>query len=189
MPRFRLSLVMLPLVAAGTEGSASLLDTFAPKRYETMELFSRSNASHNLLPFVGPLGAAVVLFAVCSFATSAPATRTLPRWMFACLPPLAFAFQEHVEYVLGHGQVPWTLVVDPIFAAGLLLQVPFAVAAYLVARLLVEVAVAIGERASAPRAARRRAAISARPGRDVFVRLQVADRRRHTRGPPRPLAA
>jgi hypothetical protein len=189
MARLRPCLVMLPLVAAGTEGAASVVDMFAPNKYKTVELFSRSNASHNLLPLAAALGAALLLYAVCSVATSAPAARRLPRLMFACLPPLAFALQEHVEYIVGHGQVPWTLVIDPIFVSGLLLQIPFAVAAYLLARLLVEVAAAIAECASASRAEQQRAAISPRPGRDVLIRLQVVDGRRRTRGPPRPLAA
>jgi hypothetical protein len=189
MARLRLWLVMIPLVAAGTEGAASLLDTFAPKRYETVELFSRSNTSHHLLPLTAALGAAVLLCAMCSFATSAPAARRFPRLMFACLPPLAFALQEHVEYIVGHGHVPWTLAISPIFAAGLLLQIPFAVAAFLVSRLLVKVAVAIAERASASRAARRRAATSARPGRDVLVRLEIVAGRSRPRGPPPPLTA
>jgi hypothetical protein len=189
MGRWRLWLVMLPLVAAGTEGAASLVDTFAPKRYETVELFSRSNASHNLLPLAAALGAALLLGAMCSLATSAPAARTLPRLMFACLPPVAFALQEHVEYVVGHGHVPWTLVVDRTFAAGLLLQIPVAVAAYLLSRLFVEVAVAITGRASRPRTARRRSSISARPTSDVISPPHLLDSRRRTRGPPQPLAA
>jgi hypothetical protein len=189
MARLRLWLVMLPLVGAGTEGAASLLDAFAPKRYETVELFSRSNASHDLLPLAAALGAAVLLCAMCSLATSAPAARRFPRLVFACLPPFAFALQEHIEYVLGHGHVPWTLIIHPIFAVGLLLQIPFAVAAYLLARLLMKVAVAIADRSSTPCVARRRAAVSARPGREVLCRLHLVDGRRRPRAPPQPLAA
>jgi hypothetical protein len=181
-------LVMLPLVAAGTESAASLVDRFAPKRYETVELFSRSNASHSVLPLAAALGAAVLLYAVYSAARNAPSARRLPRSIVVYLPPLAFALQEHAEYVLRHGRVPWTLVIDPIFAAGLLLQIPFAVAAYLVARFLVEVAVAIAERASVSRAARHRVADAARPGSDVLARLQVVVGHRRPRGPPKPLA-
>jgi len=59
-----------------------------------LELFSSSNSSHSLLPVAAALGAALLLCAVCSFALSAPAAQGLPRVMFACLPPLAFALQE-----------------------------------------------------------------------------------------------
>jgi hypothetical protein len=184
MARLRLWLVMLPLVAAGTEGAASLVDAFAPQKYKTVELFSSSNSSHNLLPVAAALGAALLLCAVCSFATSAPAAPGLPRVMFACLPPLAFALQEHVEYVIGHGHVPWTLAVDPTFGAGLLLQIPFAVAAYVLARLLVAVAVANRWARPEPHVARQRATILVRAGRDALGRLQLVDGRRRTRGPP-----
>src|SRR5215212_8080592 len=117
MTTLRLWLVMLPLLLAGTEGAASLLDTFAPRSYESAELFSASNASHELLPLFLVLGVAVLVWAICSFAASAHARRRHPRWTFACLPPVVFAVQEHVEYVVGHGHVPWLLSTSPIFLA------------------------------------------------------------------------
>ena len=48
MTRLRLWLVILPLLAAGTQCAASLLDTFAPRSYESAELFSRSRAARRL---------------------------------------------------------------------------------------------------------------------------------------------
>jgi hypothetical protein len=81
--RIRLWLVVVPLVAAGTESAASLVDRFAPKSYVTAELFSRSNGSHHLLPLAAAVGAALVLYALRSIATDAPATPRLPPWMFA----------------------------------------------------------------------------------------------------------
>jgi hypothetical protein len=190
MTRLRLWLVMLPLVVAGTQGAASLVDTFAPRSYEGVELFSRSNASHNLVPLLAGLGAAVLVAAVLSIAGSAPAKRRLPALVFACLPPLVFAIQEHVEYVLAHGHVSWTLVASPIFLAGLVLQIPFAAAAYVLARLLVGVAVAIAEHAATRRpAARSRLLICGWPRGDVPRPLRFSAGRRLTRGPPHPIAA
>jgi hypothetical protein len=189
MTRLRLWLVMLPLLAAGTQGAASVVDTFAPPSYEGVELFSRSNASYSLVPLVAALGAAVLLGAAWSVATSVPAVRRLPMWGFACLPPLVFVVQEHVEYVLAHGHLPWTLSSSPIFIAGLLLQMPFAAAAYLVARLLLGVAVAIAELAAERRRApQRRAPICVRPGGDLPRRLGFRGGGRLTRGPPDPIA-
>ncbi len=187
----RLWLVMLPLLIAGTEGATSLLDRFAPQSYETVELFSQSNSSHGLLPLVAAAGGAALLWAVCSFATNAPPTRQHPRWPFACLPPLAFALQEHVEYVIGHGHVSWLLAANPVFLAGLLLQAPFALAAYVLARLLVEVAFAIAERRLPPRGASpRRPPVFVRPsGRGAARRLRFVGDRTLTRGPPRALTA
>jgi hypothetical protein len=64
MTGLRFGFVLLPFLVAGTQGAASLVDTFAPKSYEGVELFSRSNASHHLIPLVAGLGAAVALGAV-----------------------------------------------------------------------------------------------------------------------------
>ena len=54
--------------------------------------------------------------------------------VFASLAPAIFAFQEHFERVFHDGAFPWDEVVRPTFVVGLLLQAPFALAAYLVAR-------------------------------------------------------
>jgi hypothetical protein len=45
--------------------------------------------------------------------------------------------------VLQHGALSHTLAAEPVFLLGLLLQIPFAAAAYLVARALVTVAVTL----------------------------------------------
>jgi hypothetical protein len=181
---------MLPLLAAGTQGAASLLDRFAPSSYENVELFSRGNSTHRLLPFVVALGGAVLVYAVCRVAMSAPARRRHPGWAFAFLPPLVFAVQEHAEYIAGHGHVPWLLVVNPVFLAGLLLQAPFAIAAYAAARALVDVAVAIVERWCGARVVlRRRPPVCARPGGTRVPRRLFVNGRTRTRGPPFSIAA
>jgi hypothetical protein len=186
--RLRLWLVMVPLLAAGAEGAASILDRFAPPSYENAELFARGNASHVLLPVVAALGVAILLYAVCHVATSAPARRRNPGWAFACLPFLIFALQEHVEYVVGHGHVPWLLAANPVFLAGLVLQAPFAIAAYMLARTLLGVAVAIAERRRAVRVAWRRRPPLCPAGTDAPLRLRFVGCPRLTRGPPHAIA-
>ncbi len=69
--------------------------------------------------------------------------RTVPIWAFALLPPAGFVIQEQLEHLLQHGALSSTLVVEPVFLLGFLLQVPFAAAAYLVARAVVTVAVTL----------------------------------------------
>ena len=64
-----------------------------------------------------------------------------PLWVFAVLPPGGFLVQEQVEHVLEYGGLSQTLFVEPVFLVGLLLQIPFAAAAYLIARAVVTVAV------------------------------------------------
>ena len=161
-----------------------------PEGYEGAELFSRSSASYSLLPLVVALGGIALCCSLWSFATAAPERRRLPLWVFACLPAGAFAAQEHVEFAVAHGRVPWTLVASPVFLAGLLLQIPFGALAYLAARLLVRIASAIARRGPGRGpAVRRRSSICARPRDDAPRRLRSSGDRRLTRGPPSPLAA
>lgn len=64
----------------------------------------------------------------------------VPAWVFALLPPLAFVIQEVLERWLAGGSFPWWAFLQPTFFAGLLLQLPFALLAYLVAHWLTRVA-------------------------------------------------
>ncbi len=183
--RLRLWLLILPLLVAGTQIATAILDQFAPPSYESAELFSRGNESHAILPVVVALGRRPRVRGL----PRGHATRTSrlhPSWTFACLPPLIFTLQEHVEYVVGHGHIPWLLAANPVFLAGLALQVPFAIAAYVLAHALLDVAVAIAERRCATRVAwRRRPPISLRPGTTFHPRrLRFAGGHRLTRGPP-----
>ena len=60
-------------------------------------------------------------------------------WAFGLVAPALFTCQEHFERLAHDGTVPW-LAGERTFLAGLALQLPFALAAYLVARLLLRVA-------------------------------------------------
>jgi hypothetical protein len=66
------------------------------------------------------------------------------------LPPLAFVAQEFIERFLHTGQVPWMTVVQPAFLIGLALQLPFALAALVLAWALDSAAHAIGDALAAP---------------------------------------
>jgi hypothetical protein len=59
-----------------------------------------------------------------------------PVRLFVLLPPLGFTLQEHIERLIGTGGLPPDLVLEPTFITGLALQLPFAVAALLVAHTL-----------------------------------------------------
>jgi hypothetical protein len=72
--------------------------------------------------------------------TRRPATSPL----IVLLPPIAFVTQEIVERLAHSGQVPWTLPLQPAFLLGLALQLPFALAALLLAWALDSAARAIG---------------------------------------------
>lgn len=76
-------------------------------------------------------------------ALSGRGSRRAPIWAFALLPPTAFVIQEHLEHALQHGALSSTLALEPVFLLGLVLQLPFAAAAYLAARAIVTVAVTL----------------------------------------------
>jgi hypothetical protein len=59
-----------------------------------------------------------------------------PLRLFALLPPVGFAVQEHLERLIGTGGIPHDLVLEPTFLVGLALQLPFAVVALLLAHAL-----------------------------------------------------
>lgn len=66
-----------------------------------------------------------------------------PLWLFAVLPPAGFAVQEHLERLLQTGALPWGTALEAVFAVGVLLQIPFALAAYLAARVLFTLAAVV----------------------------------------------
>jgi hypothetical protein len=59
---------------------------------------------------------------------------------FALLAPAAFVVQEHLETLLHTGAAPFGTALQPTFLPGLLLQIPFALAGYAIARALVRLA-------------------------------------------------
>ncbi len=67
-------------------------------------------------------------------------------WRFAFVAPVVFAAQEHLERLAHDGAIPWSTALQGTFLAGLALQLPFALAAYLLARLLLSMARALGRR-------------------------------------------
>jgi hypothetical protein len=70
-------------------------------------------------------------------------SRVAPLW-FLLLPPLSFALQEFAERLLHAESAPFSAIHEPAFIAALLLQIPFGLLAYLVARLLLAVAAEVG---------------------------------------------
>lgn len=101
------------------------------------------------LRFCVALCLTVVLLAVgASFLGRARRVRRLapPLWLFALLPPVGFAVQEHLERLLHTGALPYGASLETVFLVGILLQLPFALAAYLAARAFVSLAVAVAAR-------------------------------------------
>ena len=103
-------------------------------------------------------------------------THPPPTWAFGLLGAGGFAAMEHVER-LGHG-VPW-LLTSPLFLLGLALQLPFALATWLLARALL--ALEVPGRARPPRRPRLVSAVRTATGAPVTAGLRVRPR---PRGPP-----
>ena len=98
---------------------------------------------------VGVLLAGLALQALSAFRGEPrrPATSRL----IVLLSPVAFVAQELIERFLHTGQLPWTTVIEPAFLIGFALQLPFALAALLLAWALDSAARAVGTAlASAP---------------------------------------
>ena len=68
----------------------------------------------------------------------------LQRAVFFALPLIGFGIQEHLERLLSTGAFPLGAVLEPTFAVGLVLQIPFALVAYLIACVLLSLSERIG---------------------------------------------
>ena len=94
---------------------------------------------------------------------------------FAVMPIVGFVFQEHLEHLVAARELEVSFFLSPPFVVGLALQLPFALAAMLVARLILRVirtaGAALGE-------------LDARPW-CVFSDLSVPAARSGVDGPPR----
>lgn len=90
----------------------------------------------------GVLLVGLALQAAAGFHGSPRRAATSP--LIVLLSPAAFVTQEIVERLAHTGQVPWTLPLQPGFLFGLALQLPFALAALLLAWVLDSAARAIG---------------------------------------------
>jgi hypothetical protein len=104
---------------------------------------------HGYLAHAPQLIAVIVTVALATLAlwTRSPRVR---MWPFPTLALAAFVAQEHVERLLHTGELPW-LGSHPAFLVGVALQVPVALAVWLVARWLLRVVTATATRRPAPR--------------------------------------
>jgi hypothetical protein len=78
----------------------------------------------------------ITLAGLALYVVSGAVRRTPSPWTLALLPPVGFVMQEHLERLAVSGAFPAQLVAEPRFLLGLLLQIPFALAALVCARVL-----------------------------------------------------
>jgi hypothetical protein len=114
--------------------------------------------------------------------------RPAPPLVFAILPPLGFTVQELVERWQVVGGLPWWMVLEPTFRIGLALQVPFGLAAFLVAHLLLRAAHRLAGRSvrrdAPPRSAEPRFLPSPREDVERLAGSAVPPSSLSRRGPP-----
>jgi type IV secretory pathway TrbD component len=92
------------------------------------------------LPLLGGAAFAVVVGAGLRHALRGRAGTRPSPWLFAVLPPFAFALQEHLERLAA----PALVLGEPTFVLGLALQIPFGLLAWLLARAILRAADALG---------------------------------------------
>ena len=175
-------LVTLALAALGSQFAHELAYRLAePSTHERAHLLSETG--HAYLRFgsagLGLLAAAALLALVLEArAIGAGAAAARPRlWAFAALCPLTFVAQEHFERLFHDGSFPWAASVEKTFVLGIALQLPFALLAYALARLLLGAARVLAVLLARPPAAPRRAgprrlpipAVEPRAGLDAFT--------------------
>jgi hypothetical protein len=103
-----------------------------------------AGTSHWTLCFTicGSLALVAILAAALHHVGTGRSAR-LPIWLFGLVPPVGFALQEHLEWLIGRGSVPYAAALGASLLVGVLLQIPFALAAYVAARALLALAGAI----------------------------------------------
>ena len=139
----------LPLAFVGSQAAHSIAYALVYPQAHTraLTLFATGHAYLAWLPLA--FGAAAAAAAVSLAVTAVDAARRrpvrhVPAWAFALVPPVGFVLQELLELSLHTGTFGWRAFLAPTFLPGLLLQLPFALAAYVAARVLLRTAEHVG---------------------------------------------
>jgi len=179
----------LPLALAGSQAAHAIAYALVyPEAHaRALTLLTTGHAYLAWLPIVlagAGAAAAVSLVATAVDAARGRPARDVPAWAFALVPPVGFALQELLELSLHTGTLGWRALLAPTFVPGLLLQLPFALAAYVAARLLLRTAERVGRAFARPlSAAACVELVLAPPSTTLLVRIAAASR--DSRAPPR----
>ena len=168
MDRVRVWLAVAPVGAAGVLVSHAL----------AYRLTGTPGASTHAYLDHAPQVLLVLAVLGVAFAAFTSRHASVCAWAFPTAALAAFAVQEHLERILHTGEIPF-LLDRPVFVVGLLLQLPFAVGAWLLARALL--GSLAEERSRRPRLPRALLAVVMPRAPDV---LPVPIRPLPARGPP-----
>jgi hypothetical protein len=188
-------LVLLSSIALAIVGSqlahAAVYRIIAPDAHQREHLLAETGHAYlRLMPLGMAIVSVIVLVALLSEARSArtgSAAALRPRlWAFAAIAPATFACQEVFERLLHDGAVPWEAPLQKTFLVGLALQVPFAFATYVLARVLLRAAHEVGRLLSDPPLVARRADTRWGSIPVTFPRTALCRIALGPRGPPSP---
>jgi len=145
------------LVAGPLLAAASLLAHSVA--YQVAHAFAGTGAddTHGYLSHLSLAAAPATVLMLMALAARVFTSRgqrasRLPWAPFVWLPAVAFALQEHLERIAATGAFPVATATQPTFALGLVLGVPFGLAAYAVTRALLGSADRISTLTSSARA-------------------------------------
>ena len=152
-------LLSLPLAAIGWIAGHSLAYMLvAPHRAHREQVLSETG--HGYLGLTPLLIACAVTVLVAGLALAVAdglrgrARAPVAAWPVALVPPLGFAFQEHLERAIELNALPLDVALAPTFLVGMALQLPLAAAALLVAHAVLAFGHALGRRVAVSRAPR-----------------------------------
>jgi hypothetical protein len=131
--------VALPIALIGVEVGHAVANAIFGSPAEDGEVFASPTSGAGLLPPLLALALALILVGLGGRMAGwwwLPGRSRLVALPFACLPPVGFVLLELGEGFVHAGAMPWGSMLEPTFLVGLVLQVPFALAAYVIARVL-----------------------------------------------------
>ena len=149
MRRLSAWLVVVPLMLAATEFAHALAYRLVyPEAAVRFRVLAATGHGYmDWAPVFLGVGGALVLAGVLAAVVDTARrreVRPVPAWAFGLLPLVGFTLQEFLERWFVTGALPWWMVEQPTFRIGLLLQLPFALASFVLARVLLRVAERVG---------------------------------------------
>ena len=143
-------MVVLPLTAGGCLAAHALAYRLvAAQAHPRSSLLALTGHGYlGYAPLVLGVLVAVLVVALGTVVAEVARGSSRPRLSassFFMLPLLGFVVQEHVERYVHAGYLSPATVLEPAFLVGVVLQVPFALAAFLLARALLAVAEVVGK--------------------------------------------
>jgi hypothetical protein len=145
--RLAATLVTIPIAGTGLLAAHALAyrltTASAHDEHRLLDATGHAYLENGRMILVAAGAALLAAGLVLTARTGAARTARLPASL-AAAPPLAFALQEHLERLTHDGTFPADLVTDRTFLLGLALQIPFALLAHAIARLLVRAADRLG---------------------------------------------